>query len=107
MYTSLMHMYVVTDLRTQQGFHKPMKDKFFVLILRFGKNPTSCRSHSKPLFSRYIKPYMHLFKTILKENLRFTRNSESKREFFTKYFQVNFIVIETFSWSLSLSFEVY
>ena len=34
---------------------------------------------------------------ILRENLKFTRNSESKREIFTKHPQVNFLLIETFS----------
>ena len=34
---------------------------------------------------------------ILRENLRFTRNNESKREFFTKHPQVNILLIETFS----------
>ena len=34
---------------------------------------------------------------ILRENLRFTRNSESKRKFFTKYPQVNILLIEIFS----------
>jgi len=60
-------------------------------------NHTSSRSHSKPLFSQYKKPYMvHFQKTqkILRENLRFTRNSESKREFFI---DVNFLLIKTFS----------
>ena len=50
-------------------------------------NPTSSGSHSKPLFSHYIKPYMVYFKNtpkILRENLRFTRNIESNREFFHK-----------------------
>ena len=70
MYTSLMHMYVVTDLRTQQGFHKPIKDKFSVLILRFGKNPILCRSRSKPLFSHYIKPYMTPFQNNPKGKLK-------------------------------------
>ena len=40
-----------------------------------------------PIFSLY-KAYMAPFQNtqkILKENLRFTRNSESKREFFTKH----------------------
>ena len=74
--------------------------KFFTLILRFGTNPTLSRSCSKPLFSHYIKPYMAPFQNtqkILRENLRFTSNSESKREFFTKHPQVNFILIGKFS----------
>ena len=83
-YTGLMHMYTVTDLRMHLGFQKPIKGKFFALLLRFGTNPTSFGSRSKPLFSHYIKPYMAPFQNthkILRENLRFTRNSESKREF--------------------------
>ena len=55
-----------------------MKDKFFALILRFGRNPTSSRSDSEPLFSNYIKPYMAHFQNtqkILRENLRFTYDS--------------------------------
>ena len=50
-------------------------------------NPTSFGSHSKPLFSNYIKPYIVVFhntQKILRENIRFTRNSESKREFFSQ-----------------------
>ena len=31
------------------------------------------------------------------ENIRFTRNSEPKREFFTKHPQVNIFLIEAFS----------
>ena len=34
---------------------------------------------------------------ILRENTRFTRNSKSKREFFTKHPQVNIFLIEAFS----------
>ena len=76
-----------------------MKDKFFALMLRFGTNSTSSRRSSKPLFSHYIKPYMALFQNtqkILRKNLRFIRNYESNREFFTKHSQVNFILIGTF-----------
>ena len=62
-----------------------MKGKFFALMLRFGTNHTSSRNRSKPPFLNYIKPYMEYFKEetkkILRENLRFARNSESKREF--------------------------
>ena len=81
---------------------KTMKGKFFcikaevwngsqsfsALKLRFGMNPTTFGSHSKPLVSQYRMPYMiHSQNTqkILRENLRFTRNNESKREFFTKH----------------------
>ena len=58
--------------------------QFFALMLRFGTNPTSFGSYSKPLFSHYIKPYITPFQNtqkILRENLKFIRNSESKREF--------------------------
>ena len=47
-------------------------------------NPISSESHSKTLFSHYIKLYMTPFQNIqkiLKENLRFTRNRGSKRDF--------------------------
>ena len=76
-----------------------MKGKFFALMLRFGTNLTSSRRHFKLPFSNYIKPYMVPFQNtqkILKENLKFTRNIESKREFFTKHSQVNFHLIVTF-----------
>ena len=39
---------------------------------------------------------------ILREDLRFTRNNESKKVFFTKHPQVNFLLIVTFS-GLNLS----
>ena len=54
----------------------------------------------KPLFLNYKKPYMIPFQKtqkILRENIRFTRNSESKREFFTKHFEVNNFLIKAFS----------
>ena len=73
--------------------------KFSTLMLRFGMNPTSSGRHSKPLFSHYIKSYMAPFQNtqkILKENIRFIGNSESKREFFIKHPQVKFILIGTF-----------
>ena len=88
------------------GFQKPMKYKFSTSILRFGTNLISFGSYSKPLFSQYKKPYMEPFQDtqkILRKNLRFTRNSELKREFFTKHPQVNFLLIKTLS-SLDLWF---
>ena len=63
-------------------------------------NPTSSGKYSKPPFSQYKKPYMVPFQNtqkILRENLKFTRNNESKREFFTKHPQVNFLLIGNFS----------
>ena len=104
-YIGLRHVYAGTDLCTQLRFQKPIKSKFFALMLRFGMNPTLSRSRSKPLFSHYRKPYMAPFQNtqnIQRENLRFTRNSESKREFFTKHSQVNFVLIGTF-YGLDLS----
>ena len=94
-----MHAYIGIDLCTQLGFQKLWKTSFSALMLRFGMNPTSFGSYSKPLFSQYIKPYLAHFQNtqkMLRENPRFTRNSESKREFFTKHPQVNFILIGTF-----------
>jgi len=105
-YAGLMHAYASTDLCTQLRFQKPTKGKFSALMLRFGMNPTLSRSRSKSLFSHYIKPYMVHFQNkqkILKENLRFTKNSEIKREFFTKHLQVNFILLGPF---LVLIFQV-
>ena len=63
-------------------------------------NLTLPGSRCKPPFFNYIKPYMVYFKytqKILRENLRFTRDNESKRNFFIKHPQVNFILIETIS----------
>ena len=81
------------SMRTQVGFQKPMKDKLSALMLRFGTNKHLLGVISNPYFHN-IKPYMVTFQgteKILRENLRFTRNSKSKREFFTKYPQVNFV----------------
>jgi len=62
-YVGLMHAYASTDMRMQLGFQKHMKNKYSALMLTFGMNPTTSRSHSKPLFSHYIKPNMAPFKT--------------------------------------------
>ena len=76
-------------------------------------NLTLPEGHSKPLSFNYIKPYMVYFQKIqkiLRKNLRFTRNSESKREFFTKHTQVNIIWLGPFLalifefWSLLITF---
>ena len=82
------------------GFQKLWKVSFSALKLRFGMTLTSTGSRCKPIFSHYIKPYIVPFQNtwkILRENTRFTRNSESKRKFFTKHPQVNIFLIETFS----------
>ena len=100
MYTCFMHVYTYTGMCMHAKVPKTMKGKFSALKLRFGTNPTSFGSRSKPLFSQYKKRYIVSFQNIqkiLRENLRFTRNSESKREFFTKHPQVNFLLIEAFS----------
>ena len=72
-------------------------------------NPTSSGSHSKPLFFNYIKPYMVHFQNkqkILRKSLGFTRNSESKKEFFHKHLQVNFYLIWAFFWPWSFEFKI-
>ena len=66
--------YISTSLHTQLVFRKPMKGKFSASMLRFGRNPILSGSHSKPLFSQYIKPFIAHFQNtqkILRENLRF------------------------------------
>ena len=97
MQTSWMHMHA--------GVLETMNGKFFTLKLRFEMNLTSFRSHSKPLFSQYKKPYMVPFQEIESggKHTTVTRNSELKREFFTKHPQVNFLLIKTLS-SLDLWF---
>ena len=82
------------------GFQKLERQVFYALKLGFGTNLTSFRSCSKPPFFNYIKSYMVPFQNtqkILRENTRFTKNSESKREFFTKHPQVNIFLIKAFS----------
>ena len=61
-------------------------------------NPTSFGSRSKPLFFNYIKSYRVPFQDtqkILRENLKFIRNSESKREF-----SQNILKLILFYWGL-------
>ena len=64
-------------------------------------NPTSSKSRSKSPFFNYIMPYMIYFKNtqkMLKENKKFTRNSESKRErFFHKTSSSQYFFIGAFS----------
>ena len=54
----LMHTYAYTGLRTHA---KVMKGSFSALSVRFGMNPTSFGSHSKPPFFNYINPYIVAF----------------------------------------------
>ena len=97
-YACIMHTYTRECIQ-MLGFQKLWKTNFFALKFGFRINPTSFRSRSKPLFYNYKKSYMELFQNtqkILKDNTRFTRNSELKREFFTKHHQVNIFLIWAF-----------
>ena len=90
-----MRMYVGMDLYMQLGFQKPKKDKFSAL-----KTEVWIESHI--VWEPFQTPFFQLYKAlhgifqntnkILRENLRFTRNNESKREFFTKHPQVKSIL---------------
>ena len=78
---------------------KTRKERFFTL--KFGLERISHRLGviSNPYFLTIKKPYMVHFQntqTILRENTRFDRNSESKKEFLTKHPQVNIFLVETF-----------
>ena len=53
-YIGLMYEYGYTGSRTQLGFQKLWKVSFSALKLRFGMNPTSFGSRSKPLFFNYM-----------------------------------------------------
>ena len=94
-----MHAYAGTNLRMQLQFQRVMKCKFSALKIRFEMNLSSFGSRSKSPFFNCIKPYMVYFKGD-RENP--TRNSESKREFFTKHAQVNIFCLGSF---LALIFE--
>ena len=99
MWACFIHAYTYMGQCTHARVPKTMKDKFFSISVRFGMNPTSFGSCSIPPFLNYKKTYMIPFRKtqkILRENTRFTRNSESKREFFTKHPQVNIFLIEAF-----------
>ena len=88
------------NLAHVQQIPETKQDKFSTLNLRFEMNPTSSRSHSKPLFLHYKQPYMVYFQNTQKSHrktLRFTKNSELKMKFFTKHHQVNFLLIRAFS----------
>ena len=99
-FTHASNLHIHTEACVCVRLPETMKDKFSALKLRFGMNLTLFGSHSKPPFSQYQRPCMVPFQNtlkILRENLRFTRNNGSKREFFTKHPQVNILMIETFS----------
>ena len=100
MYAGLMYACAYMSLCMQLGFQKLWKVSFSTLKLRFGMNPTSSGCHSKSPFFNYIKPYMVYFKEtekrIWSKNIRFTRNSEPKRVFFTKHPQSQYFLIKAF-----------
>ena len=87
-----LHAYAYTGMCVHA---KLWKESFYASKLGFGMNLTLFESRSKPPFSDYKNPYMvHIKNTqkILRESIRFTRNSELKREFFTKYPQANIYI---------------
>ena len=67
-------------------------------ILRHVNADKHMRMHTPDLCTQALclVPFQNTQK-IIRENLRFTRNSESVWEFFTKHTQVNFLLIENFS----------
>ena len=101
-----MYGYTYTGMRTHVKVPETMKCKFLTFKTWFWNESHIVWELFQPLFSNYKKPYMVHFQNthkILWENTRFTRNSESKREFFTKHPQVNSFLIEAF---LSLNLPV-
>ena len=73
------------------------------VVARFPSNKGG--SHSKPPFFNYIKPYIVAFQNtqkILRENTRFTRNSESKRDFSQNVLKSMYFLLRPF---LALIFE--
>ena len=97
---NFLHADAGSILCMHSDFQKPKQGKFSTFMLRFGMNPTLFGNHFKPLFSHYKNPYTIYFQSTQKSHgktKRFTRNSESKREFFKKHPQVNFLLIKAFS----------
>ena len=87
-----MHAYAYTGKHTHARVLETMKDKLSTLKFGFWNESHIVWEPFQPPFSNYKKPYMVPFQNtqkILRENTRFTRNSESKMEFFTKHPQVN------------------
>ena len=83
-----------------------MKDKFSALKTKiWNEFHIVYEPFQTPIFQLYkdlhgiFQKYTH---KILRENRRFIGNSESKREFFTKYPQVNIFLLRPF---LALIFE--
>ena len=95
-YVSCMRTHTCMGMCVHARILEAIKDKFSA----FETNLTSSVSCSNPSFFYYKKSYMILFQNtlkILRKNIRFTRNSELKREFFTKHSQVNIFLINAFS----------
>ena len=95
-----VHVYAYTSMCMYARVLETMKGTFFYIKVGFGMNLTSSESYFKPLFSEYIKSYMVPFQNtqkILRENIRFTKNSESKKESFKKHPQVKIFLIKAFS----------
>ena len=92
-----MHAHTYTGMHAHVRVPETMNGKFSAVKTWFGTNPTLSRICSK---SRYIKPCMVSFQNthkILRENTRFARNSESKRNLFTKKYSSQYFFIEAFS----------
>ena len=102
-------VYAYTGLRMHVRVLETMKDKFFSIKYEvWNESHIVWKPFQTPIFN-YIKPYMVVFQNIqkiLRENIRFTRNSESKREFFHKTSSSQYFLIGAFFWPWSLSFKI-
>ena len=82
------------------GFQKLCKKMFSALKNGLERIPHCLGVVSNPHFFTIKSHTWYIFKTTQNsrgKHARFARNSESKREFFTKHFQVNIFLIGTFS----------
>ena len=99
-YTCSRPAYAYTGMHTHARVPKTMKDKFSAFEAGIWNESHIVWELFQTLIFFSIKShtwYLQNIQKILRENLKFTRNSESKREIFTKHPQVNFLLIETFS----------
>ena len=101
LYERMLHAYVHKHGHacTHYGSRNYERQVFYIKVW-FWNESHIVWGRFKPPFSNYKMPYMVPFQKtqkILRENSRFTRNSKSKREFFTKHLQVNIFLIEAFS----------
>ena len=93
------HVHIHGHVYTCYGSRNYERQVFYIKVW-FWNESHIIWSCFKPPFSNYKMPYMVTFQKtqkILRKNTRFTRNSESKREFFTKHPQVNIFLIKAFS----------